>query len=155
MSVSKNLKQAKRDIEKSKKRIQELDKLFAGAFERNILGTLDDERYARMTAAYEKEQKELIASAAEAEQKLSGAEQENVDLRNFLSVIRQCTDIQELTPELVNRLIAEIFNSCKDENGKKHVPVKIHFVGAGVIQPPDAKMIREAQEEIRNAAKSA
>ena len=157
LSVSKNLKQAKRDIEKSKKRIQELDKLFAGAFERNVLGTLDDERYARMTAAYEKEQKELIATVAEAEQTLSGAEQENVDLRNFLSVIRQCTDIQELTPELVNRLIAkiEVFDSCKDENGKKHVPVKIHFVGAGVIQPPDAKMIRQAQEEMKNAAKSA
>ena len=110
-----------------------------------------------MTAAYEKEQKELIASVAEAEQKLSGAEQENVDLRYFLSIIRQCTDIQKWTPELVNRLIAkiEIFDSCKDGSGKKHVPVKIHFVGAGVIQPPDAKMIRQAQEEIRNAAKSA
>ena len=110
-----------------------------------------------MTAAYEKEQKELIASVAEAEQTLSGAEQENVDLRNFLSVIRQCTDIQELPPEIVNRLIAkiEVFDSCKDENGKKHVPVKIHFVGAGVIQPPDAKMIQEAQEEMKNAAKSA
>ena len=94
---------------------------------------------------------------AEAKETLSGAEQENVDLRNFLSVIRQCTDIQELTPELVNRLIAkiEIFNSYMDENGKKRVPVKVHFVGAGVIQPPDAKMIQEAQEEMKNAVKSA
>ena len=80
-----------------------------------------------MTAAYEKEQKELITSVAEAKETISGAEQENVDLRNFLSVIRQCTDIQELTPELVNRLIAkiEIFNSYMDENGKKRVPVKV------------------------------
>ena len=33
-----------------------------------------DERYSRMTATYEKEQKELIASVAEAEETLSGAE---------------------------------------------------------------------------------
>ena len=157
LSVSKNLKKAKQDIAKNRNRIQELDKLFAGAFERNVLGTLNDERYARMTAAYEKEQKELIDSVEEAEKALSGAEQKNVDLRNFLSIIRQCTDIQKLTPELVNRLIAkiEIFDSYKDENGKKHVPVKIHFVGAGVIQPPDTKMIREVEQEMKNAAKSA
>ena len=110
-----------------------------------------------MTAAYEKEQKELITSVAEAEQTLSGAEQENVDLRNFLSVIRQCTDIQKLTPALVNRLIAkiEVFDSYKDENGKKRVPIKVHFVDAGVIQPPNVKMIRQALEEMRNAGKSA
>lgn len=157
LSVSRNLNQARKEIEKSKKRIQELDKLFASAFERNVLGTLDDERYARMTASYEKEQKELMESVAEAEQTLSSAEQENIDLRTFLSVIRQCTDIQELTPALVNRLISkiEVFDSYTDENGKKRVPVKVHFVGAGVIQPPDAKMIREAQEEIRNSNKIA
>ena len=121
------------------------------------MGTLDDECYARMTATYESEQKELMESVAESEQTLSSAEQENVDLRTFLSVIRQCTDIQELTPALVNHLISkiEIFDSYKDENRKKRVPVKIPFVGDGVIQPPDAKMIREAQEEMKNAAKSA
>ena len=110
-----------------------------------------------MTATYEKEQKDLIVSVAKAEQTLSGADQENVDLRNFLSVIRQCTDIQELTPALVNRLIAkiEVFDSYKDENGKKRVPVKIHFVGAGVIHPSDTKMIQQVQEEMRNAEKSA
>ncbi len=91
------------------------------------------------------------------DQTLSGAEQENVDLRNFLSVIRQCTDIQKLTPAFVSRLIVkiEVFDSYKDENRKKRVPVKIHFVDAGVVQPSDAKMIQQAQEEMRNAEKSA
>lgn len=40
--------------------MEKLDPLFAGTFERNVLGTLDNKRYARMTAGYEKEQKELI-----------------------------------------------------------------------------------------------
>lgn len=123
---------------KKQKADQELDKLFAGAFERNVLGTLDDECYARMTATYESEQKELMESVAESEQTLSSAEQENVDLRTFLSVIRQCTDIQELTPALVNHLISkiEIFDSYKDENRKKRVPVKIHFVAFMLFSLP-------------------
>ena len=35
-------------------------------------------------------------------------EQDKVDLRIFLETIRECTDIKELTPEIVNRLIKRI-----------------------------------------------
>ena len=74
-----------------------------------------------------------------------------IDLRAFLSIIRKCTDLKELTPELVNRLITkiEVFDSTKDENGKKHVPIKVHFIGVGVIVIPDGKTILETYEEIR------
>ena len=96
----------------------------------------------------------LQKDVPEAERTLENAEQENIDLKSFLSVIRQCTDLQELTPALVNRLISkiEIFDSCKDENGKKHVPIKVHFIGVGILQIPDAEMIMELKEEIRKEA---
>ncbi len=60
-------------------------------------------------------------------------------------------------PSLANRLSSkiEIFDNDKDENRKKRVPIKVHFVGAGVIQPSDAKIIRKAQEEICNTGKTA
>lgn len=114
-------------------------------------GTLRDDLFERMTANYEKEQKELIQAVAEAEQRLANAEQDNIDLRAFLSIIRKCTDLKELTPELVNRLITkiEVFDSTKDENGKKHVPIKVHFIGVGVLEIPDGKTILETHEEIR------
>ena len=69
----------------------------------------------------------------------------------FLSIIRKCTDLKELTPKLVNRLITkiEVFDSAKDENGKKHVPIKVHFIGVGVLEIPDDKTILETYEEIR------
>ena len=104
-----------------------------------------------MTANYEQEQRELIQAVAELEQRLANAEQDNIDLRAFLSIIRKCTDLKELTPELVNRLITkiEVFDSTKDENGKKHVPIKVHFIGVGVIVIPDGKTILETYEEIR------
>ena len=128
-----------------------LDKLIEAAFEKNVLGTLRDDLFERMTANYEKEQKELIQAVAEAEQRLANAEQDNVDLRAFLSIIRKCTDLKKLTPELVNRLIKriEVFDSTKDENGRKHVPIKVHFIGVGVLEIPDGKTILETYEEIR------
>lgn len=105
---------------RKQKRIAALDKLIQVPFEKNVLGTLRDDLFERMTANYEQEQRELIQAVAELEQGLANAEQDNIDLRAFLSIIRKCTDLKELTPELVNRLITkiEVFDSTKDENGK-------------------------------------
>ena len=115
-----------------------------------IEATLRDDLFERMTANYEQEQRELMQSVAELEHRLASAEQDNVDLRAFLSIIRKCTDLQELTPELVNRLITkiEVFASTKDENGKKHVPIKVHFIGVGILEIPDTQTIIDAKEEI-------
>lgn len=127
------------------------------AFEKNVLGTLRDDLFERMTANYEKEQRKLIQAVAEAERRLANAEQDNIDLQKFLSIIRKCTDLKELTPELINRLITkiEIFDSEKDENGKKHVPIKVHFIGVGILEIPDAQTIIDAKEEIRRNPPSA
>lgn len=145
-----NFKAAKQELEKSKQRIVALDKLIQVAFEKNVLGTLRDDLFERMTANYEQEQRELMQSVAELEHRLANAEQDNIDLRAFLSIIRKCTDLQELTPELVNRLITkiEVFASTKDENGKKHVPIKVHFIGVGILEIPDTQTIIDAKEEI-------
>ena len=145
-----NFKAAKQELEKSKQRIVALDKLIQVAFEKNVLGTLRDDLFERMTANYEQEQRELMQSVAELEHRLASAEQDNVDLRAFLSIIRKCTDLRELTPELVNRLITkiEVFASTKDENGKKHVPIKVHFIGVGILEIPDTQTIIDAKEEI-------
>ena len=128
-----------------------LDKLIEAAFEKNVLGTLRDDLFERMTANYEKEQRELIQAVAETERQLANTEQDNIDLRAFLSIIRKCTDLKELTPELVNRPITkiEVFDSTKDENGKKHVPIKVHFIGVGILEIPDTQTNVAAKEEIR------
>ena len=75
----------------------------------------------------------------------------------IINRIRKCTDLKELTPELVNRLITkiEVFDSTKDENGKKHVPIKVHFIGVGILEIPDAQIIIDAKEEIRKNPPSA
>ena len=74
-----------------------------------------------------------------------------VSILDFFILLKKCTDLKELTPELVNRLITkiEVFDSTKDENGKKHVPIKVHFIGVGVIVIPDGKTILETYEAIR------
>jgi site-specific DNA recombinase len=144
------IRSMKTRLEQSKKRIKELDKLIERLYEDNVLGKVSDERFSRMTANYETEQKELISAVNNDEQAVRDAEKEKVDLRLFLETIRKCIDISELTPTLVNTLIKkiEVFDSEKID-GHKHVPIKIHFTAAGIINIPDENEILQVMEEIR------
>lgn len=146
-----SIRTLKQKIEKSRKRIQELDRLFSRIYEDNALGKLSDERYARMSAAYESEQKELLAAVESDEQTVRDMEQERIDLKQFLDAMRECTDLKELTPTLVNTLIKriDVHNSTVDESGVKHVPVDIHFTAVGIINIPDTEEILKIMEEIR------
>ena len=54
-------KRLERVIERGTRRISEIDKLIEAAFERNVLGKLEDDRYERMVKNYAQEQRELIA----------------------------------------------------------------------------------------------
>ena len=152
LSVAKELRDTKLRVEQAKKRIKELDGLISASFEQLARGTISEERFKIFCDKYEAEQKELTKFVSETEAEIQMAKQDAVDLKAFLENIRECTDIQKLTPTLVNTLIKkiEIFNSVKDEDGKKHVPITIHFRSVDIVTVPDEEEIIAAMEEIRN-----
>lgn len=119
--------------------------------EDNVLGKISDERFTRMSASYEAEQKSLIASVSASEVRLREMEKETVNLRLLLNTLRECTDLEELTPTIVNTLIKriEVHNNDKS-SGHCYVKVDIYFTAAGLIDIPTAeeiqKMICEIQE---------
>ena len=118
----------KQVITTSERRIQAIDKAIEGLFEANISGKITDERFTKMTANYEKEQKEL--------------------LKLLMKALRDYTDIRQLTPEIVNALIRRIEVHSKDKESKK-VKVDIYFTAVGLFSIPTEKEIQAAMEEIR------
>ena len=118
---------------------------------RNALGKITDERFERLSATYEKEQRELAGSISKAESDIANAEQDNVDLKIFLKTIRACTDLKELTPEIVNTLIKRIDVHNPDEKLKhRRVKIDIYFTAVGLISIPDEKELLSLMDEIRN-----
>lgn len=117
---------------------------------RNTSGVLSDERFAEMLQNYKKEQKKLTQEVADNQQPLQNAEQQVVDLRLVLGTLREMTDMQELTPTLVNSLIEliEVHNNDKSR-GHCHVKVDIYFTAVGMINIPTEKEIQAMIEEIR------
>ena len=153
----KNIRAMKLKAEQSKKRITELDKLIERIYTDNVMGKISDERFAIMSANFEAEQKELREALTEIEQSIITAETEKVDMKRFLETIRECTDLKELTPTIVNTLIKriEVHNSIMVD-GVKRVPIDIHFTAVGLISLPNEKELLELIEEIKeNPLKSA
>ena len=147
-----NSRNMKATIERNKRRIKELDKLIERIYEDNVLGKIPDARFSKMMASYEAEQNQLVTETAKAEESLKTMEQDKVNLRAFLETIRQCTDIKELTPAIVNRLIRriEVHNSEKVD-GRKQVRLDVYFTAVGLIDIPGEKELIEMMREIQSA----
>lgn len=133
-------------------RTTEIDRVISKSYEDNILGKISDERFTKMSATYEAEQKALEAEVFEIEQRLREADKASVDLRMLLKGLREFTEVKELTPELVNTLIQriEVHNSDRS-GGKIRVKVDVYFTAAGMIDLPTEKelekMIAEYERE--------
>ena len=140
-------------MENSRKRIADLDKLFSRIYEANVIGKLSDERYARMAAEYESEQKELLEKVKEEEKQLSEMEQKSVDMRLLLQGLREFTDMKELTPTIVNKLIRRIeVHNPEKKHARKSVKVDIYFTAMGLVSLPDEQEIRRMMEQMRSAS---
>ena len=81
------MQKLKQTISTNERRIQAIDKAIEGLFEANISGKITDERFTKMTANYEKEQKELLNLVADGKKKLFDAEQTKVDLRLLMKAL--------------------------------------------------------------------
>ena len=148
-----DMKNMKAEIERNKRRIAEIDTMIEGLYEANVLGKINDERFSKMMGKYETQQKTLVEETKKLERALEQAEQDKVDLRVFLETIRKCTDIKELTPALVNRLIQRIeVHKSEKVDGRKRVKLDIYFTAVGLIDIPDEKELLETMEEIRKTA---
>lgn len=137
-------------VERDEKRIKNIDRLIKSLYEDKVLGELEDDRYTTLMAEYEKEQRELIASVAEMRKTLESTDQKAVDLRLLLKTLRELTDVNELTPTIVNSLIdrIEVHNNDKS-SGHCYVKVDIYFSAVGMIDIPTAEEIRAMIEEIK------
>ena len=137
-------------VERDEKRIKNIDRLIKSLYEDKVLGELEDDRYTTLMAEYEKEQRELISSVAAMRKTLESTEQKAVDLRLLLKTLRELTDVNELTPTIVNSLIdrIEVHNNDKS-SGHCYVKVDIYFSAVGMIDIPTAEEIRAMIEEIK------
>ena len=134
---NKGLAKKRRLLSESKKRITELDMIFKRLYEDNISGKLTDERFHKLSTDYEAEQAGLQAQAAMLREEIEEAESKSANVDRFLSVVRQYTDIPELTPRILHEFVEKIvIHAATDPHSKinRRQEVDIYYKGIGILE---------------------
>ncbi|WP_363239555.1 DUF4368 domain-containing protein [Ruminococcus sp.] len=122
------VKQAKKTIAKSEKRIAELDKLFTRLYEDNVSGKITDDRFEMMSKSYESEQKQLKTSVAELQKFVETKEQQSNDISSFMKIVSKYEHLTDITPEQMHELIERIEVHAPDKSsGHRQQKVDIYF----------------------------
>ena len=113
-------------------RNQEIDDTFLSLYTDKSKGILTEQRFLKLTVAMENEQKENNGRIAEIQALLRDSIDQESDIRQFITEIRQCEAITELDEGILNHLIDKIMiGDVKKVNGEKVQEVRIfyNFVG--------------------------
>jgi len=122
------IREDKRRVAAAKKRCADLDILISHLYEDFVLGNLPMERYRKMSAEYEAEQKRLQDEIAIREGWVEEQENMSHGLDGFVELVNKYVDMTELTQAIVNEYIRkiEVFASDKS-SGKRKQKIKIFW----------------------------
>lgn len=120
--------QKRMELAQAQRRIPELDTLFQRVYEDNISGKLSDERFSKLSKGYENEQRELMDRVKVLQAELDKAQDKAANVERFVALVRKYTELEELTPQIVNEFIQRIIVYAPDKSsGKRTQKVKIIY----------------------------
>lgn len=127
-----SVRQAERELKKAAKRLVELDKLFAKLYEEHINGKVSERNYNALSATYEAEQTELENKIAELNETIKANREYGENAENFVDLIKQYADIDELTQALLNTLIERIeVHEPEEINGERIQKLDVYYKFVG------------------------
>lgn len=144
--MNRSLRDGKRELEQATARMQKLDAIIQRLYEDNIDGKISDDRFAKMTASYEKEQAELEARIVELRDLMDAAKAKSDGIDSFLKIVRGRTEITELTPTIIQEFVDKIYvHQAVDFEGQRIQQIDIAWNFIGVFDPPKSDI--EATKE--------
>lgn len=105
---SKDNKRQQLQLQKDEHRFKEIDRIIQQLYEDNLLGKISDERFVKLSLAFEEEQHQLQTSISDLTEKLAKQQEDSLNISKFMARISKYTKLPELTVEIVNELIDKI-----------------------------------------------
>ena len=129
------LRHSKKEQATIQKRLEEIDRVINNLFESKVSGELSAERFSRMLATYEDEQAKLRERNGELMEIITAEQEASDGVNQFVSLVRQFTDIQALTPEIVAAFIDKVYvYDAIVVDGKKQQEIRVVFNFIGDIK---------------------
>ena len=136
------LEQAKRLLEKNMRRADELDTIIQRLYEDNINGKLTDDRFKKLSEAYEQEQAALRESIPTLTARVETIDSKAVNLQHFLKLVRKYTQPEKLTPAMLRELVEKVVVYAPDKSSGhrvKRIDVYYTFIGKIDFSPEYSK----------------
>jgi len=143
-----------KEIEKSERRISELDVLFRKTYEDNVAGELTDDRFAYLSASYDSEQSEIRALSEKLKSELHAFNADSLKIDKFLELAQRYTVYDELTTTMLNEFVDKVlvFNADKSSGVRsQRLDIYLSFIGKFYVPVSSEQLSQEelAAEEWR------
>lgn len=93
---------------KNMRRMNELDTIIQRLYEDNISGKLTDERFKKLSEAYEQEQATLRENVPLLAAQLQDADDKMMNVQHFLKAVRKYTQPEKLTAAMLRELVEKV-----------------------------------------------
>ena len=127
----------KTELKRLSERQEEIGKIIRKLYEDNVNGRITDERFDFLAKSYEDECNDLKTKIQEFKNALASSVRDEENLLKFLKIVKSYTEIEELTPEILNSFIEKIYiGETEKYNGRKMQEVEIIYKFVGAINLP-------------------
>ena len=117
-----------RQIMKNKERLGVLEKMVSRLYEDMITGKISEPNFEAMITKSQSEQAEVRKAIAHDQELLKQSMQSTEQARKWLDMVQEYVQIDELTPEILHRLIREIVvHEEITEDGRRNMSLEIHY----------------------------
>ena len=126
--------QTRRLLEKNTRRMNELDTIIQRLYEDNISGKLTDERFKKLSEAYEQEQTALRESVPALAAQLQDADDKMLGVQHFLKAVRKYTQPEKLTAAMLRELVEKVVVYAPDKSSGHRVQrIDVYYTFIGKI----------------------
>lgn len=128
---------ARNELKKAESRLSEIGKIIVKLYEEKVCGTMPEARFELLAQNYEIEQSALKQKVESLKVGLAVAEESDDSISKFVSLVRNYTEVNELTPEILNSFIDKIYIGKPERiDGQRVQEVKIIYKLVGAVNIP-------------------
>ena len=136
----------KKTIDTAKRRIEQIDSVISQLYEDKVVGEITAEMFTKLSAKYIAEQEEQSAALKVTQKELVALEAKKTDTTKFIDLVRNYSQITELTPQILNEFIDKVtVHQAVKVDGKRRQDIEVYFNGVGQISS-DAEKKSETTE---------
>ena len=138
--LNRQFRECSRELEQATQCIAKLDSIIQRLYEHNLDGKISDGCFAKMTATYGQEQKDLSARVIVLRDTIAKAKTQRLNIDSFLAQVKKYTEVKELDAEIIRALVEriDVFKPEKVPGTRtKKQTILIHWNFIGAVELPN------------------